>query len=85
MTNPYTLPNKPYLTMREILPWISSAGEVTLHDLIDRFGITSGDAAMRLNKLWKWGYLRRGKSPVPPRIYHYTVTKFGRRKAKEWK
>ncbi len=83
-SNPYRIPNKPAVTIREILVWIRGQGDITLHDVVDTFGITKGDASVRLLKLHRWGYVRRKKADVPPRIFHYTVSKFGRKTAKKW-
>lgn len=85
MSNPYRLPNKARVTIREILVWAVSKRAIQLPDLVAEFGVTSSDASVRLNKLWKWGYLARKKSENPPRIFRYTPTKFGRTRAKEWK
>ena len=56
-----------------------------MSDLAEQFDITSGDASVRLLKLWKWGYLRRAKSKLPPKVYHYWPTKFGKKTAKKWR
>lgn len=83
--NPYRIPNKPKVTIREILPWIGKNSSVTASDLERRFKITPNDALVRVNKLWKWGYLRRVKRPPPGSVYEYSLTSFGQRTVKRWK
>lgn len=86
MTNPYRLPNKPKLTIRQIVAWASKQREpFAAAALVDAFGITANDAAVRVMKLHRWGYFRRRKAKLPPRIYKYALSAFGRRTAKRWK
>lgn len=85
MKNPYRLPNVARVTIREILVWIDGRGETTLEDVKDEFGITSGDASVRLLKLYRWGYLGRKKSELPPRVYRYWPTCFGKKTARKWR
>ena len=82
--HPYTLPNDPKVTIREILVWASLSRRVNLYGVMEEFDITNADAAFRLLKLYRWGYLRRKKGGVP-RIYHYELTAFGKKSAKKWK
>jgi predicted transcriptional regulator of viral defense system len=83
--NPYRLPNKPHVTIRDILVWAAKQSEVTLEDVREEFDITSGDASVRLLKLHRWGYLQRWKNGLPPRVYRYRVSRFGAKTAKKWK
>lgn len=84
--NPYRLPNDPALTIREVMVWIwRQKRPVTLHDVMDYFDIQASNAGTRLMKLHRWGYLRRRKPPLPPKIYQYEPTRFGARQARKWK
>lgn len=83
--NPYQLPSKPRVTIRQILVWIAGESEVMLEDVREEFGITSGDASVRLLKLYRWGYLQRWKNALPPRVYRYRASRFGVRTAKRWR
>lgn len=85
MKNPYRIPNDPHVTIREILVFIVRKGEVIREDIAVEFEITPNDASVRLLKLHRWGYLKRKKSPLPPCVYHYTPSRFGRRQAKKWR
>jgi hypothetical protein len=82
--NPYDIPKRPRVTIRQILPWILQREIVSCSDLVEEFGVTSVDAGVRLLKLHRWGYLRRKKAETPPRVYGYTVTRFGKKAVKRW-
>ena len=84
MTNPYDIPKRPHLTIKQVIVYASKAGEITLEDLVDEFGITSNDASVRLLKYYRWGYLTRWKEKLPPRIFRYKLTRFGKHAAKRW-
>lgn len=86
--NPYTLPNAPRVTIRQILPWIARQDRpVTPPRLAARFGMTEKDADSRLRKLHGWHYLRRRKERAGagswPRFV-YWPSAFGKRTAKKW-
>ena len=83
--NPFTLPNAPHVTIREILIWIADNREIIMSHLAEHFDITSSDASVRLLKLSRWGYLRRKKSKLTPKVYHYCLTKFGKKTVKKWR
>jgi DNA-binding MarR family transcriptional regulator len=85
--NPYRsrIPAKPHLTIRQIVPWLGKSGPASASDLCARFRVTPGDAAVRLLKLWRWGYVRRQKSTEPPRVYLYRLSAFGERTAERWR
>lgn len=84
-SNPYRLPNAPRVTIRQILVWIDGQDGVTLESVKGEFDLTPGDASVRLLKLYRWGYLGRRKSELPPRVYRYWTTRFGRKTAKRWR
>ncbi len=85
MNNPYNLPNKPRVTIRQILIWAVAEREITLEELAGEFRISLSDAGVRLLKLYRWGYLRRRKSRTPPKVFRYTPTKYGRKASRRWK
>lgn len=84
MTNPYRLPNDPRVTIREVLAWVARRKDATLWQVAGEFDITNNDASVRLRKLHRWGYLRRYKPAGVPRLYHYSVTAFGRKAVRRW-
>jgi DNA-binding HxlR family transcriptional regulator len=84
MKNPYKLPNKPRVTIREIVVWLARKPPTPAYKVADHFGITPNDAGVRLRKLHRWGYCGRRKAKAPPRVYHYWLTKFGRTAARRW-
>jgi hypothetical protein len=85
-TNPYRIPNAPKVTIREILCWIDrQGGTSSMEGVASKFGITSGDASVRLLKLYRWGYLKREKSTLPPRVYRYWTSRFGKKTARKWR
>ena len=75
----YPAPKRAHVTIREILIWIVAEGEVTMAELAEEFDITSTDASVRLQKLHRWGYIRRRKSQLSPKVYHYRPSAFGRK------
>jgi Mn-dependent DtxR family transcriptional regulator len=80
--NPFTLPNRPHLTIREVLCWIAGKrGAVDSAAVAARFKVERNDACMRLLRLHRYGYLRRAKAAG---VYAYELTDFGAKSARKW-
>jgi hypothetical protein len=83
--NPYDLPTNPKVTIRKCLIWIALLEEnVTAADVERHFKISGDYASVMMLKLHRWGYLKRWKSNVPPRVYFYALSRFGKSTAKRW-
>lgn len=86
MTNPYRLPNRPRVTLQDIVVWAAGqTAPITIYSLRAAFGLERSDAGVRLMKLHRWGYLRRYKPEDPPIVWHYTLTRFGKKRSRAWK
>jgi hypothetical protein len=80
--NPFELPNKPRLTIREVLCRIAKApGDVDSAAVARWFKVERNDACMRLLRLHRYGYLTRRKEAG---VYAYSLTDFGAKSARKW-